>query len=82
MGLARAYLVYRVLTLKWRHIRAVFSWSGILLLEELVAVFEMDGLRLIVEAVQQRLIEASQAKAQGRTDWWKVSILYFITSSH
>ncbi|KAG0591650.1 hypothetical protein M758_1G229200 [Ceratodon purpureus] len=46
--------------------------SGILLLEELVAVFEMDGLRLIVEAVQQRLIEASQAKAQGRTDWWKL----------
>jgi hypothetical protein len=52
---------------------AVFLWAGILLLEELVAVFEMDGLRLIVEAVQQRLIEASQAKAQGSTDWWKVS---------
>uniref|UniRef100_A0A7I4DD79 Importin N-terminal domain-containing protein n=1 Tax=Physcomitrium patens TaxID=3218 RepID=A0A7I4DD79_PHYPA len=46
--------------------------SGILLLEELVTVFEMDGLRLIVEAVQQRLIEASQAKALGRTDWWKL----------
>lgn len=40
----------------------------------------MDGLRLIVEAVQQRLIEASQAKAQGRTDWWKVSTQWFLVS--
>lgn len=53
--------------------REVLLCAGILLLEELVTVFEMDGLRLIVEAVQQRLIEASQAKALGRTDWWKAS---------
>lgn len=46
--------------------------AGILLLEELVVTFEMDGLRLIVGAVQQRLTEANQAKAQGRAGWWKV----------
>jgi len=56
--------------------------SGILLLEELVAVFDMDGLRLIVEAVQQRLAEASQCKAQGRTDWWKANTEQCTPSLH
>ena len=42
----------------------------------------MDGLRLIVEAVQQRLAEASQAKAQGRTDWWKANTKQCTASLH
>jgi hypothetical protein len=46
--------------------------SGALLLEELVVIFEVDGLRLILEAVQHRLTEAAQAKVQGHVDWWKL----------
>jgi hypothetical protein len=45
-------------------------------------VFDMDGLRLIVEAVQQRLAEASQCKAQGRTDWWKANTKQCTPSLH
>ena len=73
MGYFRAYI--------WHKLEFLF-WAGILLLEELVAVFDMDGLRLIVEAVQQRLAEASQGKAQGRTDWWKAKTKQCTASLH
>ncbi|KAL3699542.1 hypothetical protein R1sor_017564 [Riccia sorocarpa] len=46
--------------------------SGILLLEELVENFEDKALQAIVDAVQKRLVEASQAKAAGRKNWWKM----------
>jgi hypothetical protein len=50
----------------------LFLGAGALLLEELVVIFEVDGLRLILEAVQHRLTEAAQAKVQGHVDWWKL----------
>jgi hypothetical protein len=48
-------------------------------LEELVVIFEVDGLRLILEAVQHRLTEAAQSKVQGHVDWWKVKIPCFLS---
>ncbi|BBN19279.1 importin-9 [Marchantia polymorpha subsp. ruderalis] len=46
--------------------------SGILLLEELVETFEDKALQAIVDAVQKRIVEAAQAKAAGRKNWWKL----------
>ncbi len=57
----------------------LFLGAGALLLEELVVIFEVDGLRLILEAVQHRLTEAAQAKVQGHVDWWKVNIPCFLS---
>lgn len=57
----------------------LFVGAGALLLEELVVIFEVDGLRLILEAVQHRLTEAAQSKVQGHVDWWKVKIPCFLS---
>eukprot|EP01018_Ginkgo_biloba_P014674 Gb_41282 [translate_table: standard] len=46
--------------------------SGILLLEELVGTYEMVGIDSIIDAVKKRIVEATQAKAAGNADWWKL----------
>lgn len=50
-----------------------YDFPGILLLEELVETFEDKALQAIVDAVQKRIVEAAQAKAAGRKNWWKAS---------
>ncbi|KAL4185570.1 hypothetical protein AMTRI_Chr10g6660 [Amborella trichopoda] len=46
--------------------------SGILLLEEVVNAYEEEGIKAILEAVQKRSRESSEAKASGAADWWKL----------
>ncbi|GAQ87921.1 Putative importin 9 [Klebsormidium nitens] len=46
--------------------------SGGLLLEELIESFEERALVAIAGAAQQRMEEAKEAKAAGKSDWWKM----------
>lgn len=46
--------------------------SGALLLEELVGAYKMVGIESIINAVNKRIEEATQAKAAGNPDWWKL----------
>lgn len=46
--------------------------SGIMLLEELVATYEVSAVQSIVQAVERRCSEAAESKAHGRADWWKI----------
>uniref|UniRef100_A0A0D6QYM5 Importin N-terminal domain-containing protein n=1 Tax=Araucaria cunninghamii TaxID=56994 RepID=A0A0D6QYM5_ARACU len=46
--------------------------SGVLLLEELVSTYGLVGIRSIIDAVKKRVGEASQAKAVGNPNWWKL----------
>lgn len=46
--------------------------SGVLLLEELVGAYEFVGIQSIVDAVKKRIGEATEAKAAGNLNWWKL----------
>ncbi|GBG77457.1 hypothetical protein CBR_g23906 [Chara braunii] len=46
--------------------------SGAMLLDELAAAFDNEGVAAIQQAVQKRLEEASAARRAGNADWWKI----------
>lgn len=46
--------------------------SGILLLEELVAMHNMAGIQSVVQSVERCVCEATQGKAVGQATWWKL----------
>ncbi|XP_026658254.1 importin-9 isoform X2 [Phoenix dactylifera] len=46
--------------------------SGSLLLEEIVNVFDGEGIDSIIEASEKRFNESRQAKVAGSADWWRL----------
>jgi len=55
-----------------------YWFSGSLLLEEIVTVYEDYGIDSILEASQMHFHESRELKEAGSADWWRVSSLVLL----